>query len=111
MSRAQNNYIAGFISCLIISTLAYLATILNWLHGWSLIAVIAALALVQAMIQLACFLHLFQGDKPRYRLGVFAVALTILLIVVGGSVWIMNNINYRMNYTQMRQYMESQPGL
>ena len=37
--------------------------------------------------------------------------LGIVLIIVGGSVWIMNNLNYRMTPQQMEQYLKSQDSL
>lgn len=68
------------------------------------------LAVIQLFVQLFFFLHLGREDKPRWRSMAFGFALLVVLIIVIGSLWIMNNLNYRMTPQQMNQYMLKQDG-
>lgn len=72
--------------------------------------ILLSLAVVQLFVQLIFFLHLANENKPRWR-GIAAVfALVMVLILVIGSVWIMDNLNYRMTPTQINNYLKSQDG-
>lgn len=45
-------------------------------------------------IQLFFFLHLGQESKPYWNSQLFLFMLTILVILVIGSLWIMHNLSY-----------------
>lgn len=103
-------YIVGFLLSLGLTLAAYYLVTSHNYFGWGLMAGVAALAIVQCIVQLVFFLHL-GVQKPRWRLGVFLFMLLVLLIIVVGSLWIMHNLNYRMTPEQMKSYMNSQQGL
>ena len=107
------SYTWAFISCLIISIVAYSVAVSESLSDRTAVAIIAGLAIVQCVIQLQRFLHLGTEFRPRWKLWIFVLMLTIAVIVVGGSLWIMDNLNYRMLHSpnQMNEYVESQDGL
>ena len=73
----------------------------------------AVLALLQFTVQMIYFLHLGHESRPRWKLGVFGMMLVVVLIIVFGSLWIMNSLNYRMhtNPNQINKYLRSQDGL
>jgi cytochrome o ubiquinol oxidase operon protein cyoD len=52
-------------------------------------------------------------SKPRWKFIFLLFALLVVGIVVGGSLWIMNNLNYHMMLSpqQTTQYLNSQDGL
>jgi cytochrome o ubiquinol oxidase operon protein cyoD len=93
-------YIAGF--CLSLGlTLASFALV--WRHKDSdgqifstgfLMAWIVALALVQLLTQLVFFLHLGRESKPRWNLSALAFAVIVVGILVFGSLWIMESLDY-----------------
>lgn len=100
-------YITGFLLALILTLVAYLAVINHWLSGSGLIVAIVILALLQLVVQLVFFLH-FGKDKNRiWHSAAFYFMILILLVIVGGSLWIMQNLNYHMQMTpeQMNEYM------
>lgn len=77
-----------------------------------LTVLIAATALTQLLVQLICFLHLGRESKPRWNLLVFGFMITVVVILVFGSLWIMYYLNYHMPSTQqVNQYLRSQDGL
>lgn len=62
-------------------------------HRFLMVSIVA-LAIVQLFVQLLFFLHLDRESKPRWNLMVAVFAATIVLILVLGTLWIMNNLNY-----------------
>lgn len=79
-------------------------------HAFVMI-VIFALAIIQLFIQLIYFLHLGKESKPRWNLMIMLLAAMVVIILVGGSLWIMYNLNTRMTPAQVTNYMNSQDGL
>lgn len=106
-------YVTAFVICLILTGLAYLVAVSDTIDHRVAIAVIAGLAIVQCLVQLRKFLHLGDEFKPRWKLWVFATMLSIVLIIVIGSLWIMSNLNYRMQHSpeSVNEYVHSQDGL
>lgn len=56
---------------------------------------LAVLAITQLLVQLVFFLHLDRESKPRWNFTVLTFAATVVVILVFGSVWIMNSLNSR----------------
>jgi cytochrome o ubiquinol oxidase operon protein cyoD len=89
-------YIIGFVLSLGLTLTAYALAVGNILEDWGLLYILAALAIVQAIVQLLFFLHLRDESEPRWKLLVFDFMLVIVTILVFGSIWIMNNLHYNM---------------
>lgn len=64
-------------------------------QGW-LMAGIVALALAQLVIQLRFFLHVGDEAKPRWNTLALVFAAIVVVILVFGSIWIMQNLDYHM---------------
>lgn len=84
------SYIAGFILSVFFTILAFSFAMEHLLTGNSLIAVLIALALVQAWVQLAFFLHLKPG--ARWNMAVFLSTVSLIFILVVGTLWIMSHL-------------------
>lgn len=105
-------YIFGFVLSLIFTLSAY-ALVINHLLSkkWSFVYIIAGLALAQFVTQMTLFLHLGSESKPKFRLLIFSFMALIVIILVGGSIWIMQNLNNRMvSPSQINTYLQSQSG-
>lgn len=75
----------------------------------SIVLLVMGLAAVQLIVQLVFFLHLGRESKPRLNLLAFMFMLLVLLIVVVGSLWIMNHLDYHhMEPSETDQYMTEQ---
>jgi cytochrome o ubiquinol oxidase operon protein cyoD len=88
-------YTLGF-GLSIVMTLAAFATVVYHILPKSGTLFIVCLAVGQLLVQLLCFLHLGSEARPRWNLLIFLLAVLIIAIIVGGSLWIMANLNYNM---------------
>ncbi|MGK2896241.1 MAG: cytochrome o ubiquinol oxidase subunit IV, partial [Candidatus Saccharimonadales bacterium] len=90
-NKLLKQYSLGFILSIFTTAGAYWVVVSNQPGAlW----IIFGLALLQAVIQLYYFLHLGEELRPRLRLLSLVFMMVILLIVVGGSLWIMHQLNY-----------------
>jgi cytochrome o ubiquinol oxidase operon protein cyoD len=104
-------YIGGFLASIALTLTAYLLATRGTADTNTLVALLAGLAIVQFLVQMVFFLHVGQERKPRWKLMVMWLMLAVVLILVGGSIWIMNDLNYRMTPQQQEQYLRSQDSL
>ena len=105
------SYLTGFSLSIMLTLVAYLMVVHRRFSIDTIIAVIIGLALIQFLIQLIYFLHLGKETKPRWKLFVFIFMICVILILVFGSLWIMNNLSARMSPEQINKYVNSQSGL
>lgn len=101
-------YVTGFVLAVVLTLLAYNAVVNHMWTGASLIAVIISLAIVQLIVQLIFFLHFGRGNDARWNMATFFFMMIILTILVGGTLWIMDNLNYNMMPSgKMDTYMQA----
>jgi cytochrome o ubiquinol oxidase operon protein cyoD len=110
---SYGKYVAGFIGSILLTSCAYLlATHVGSTVNRNVLAIVlAVLAIGQFILQMFLFLHIGDERGPRLRLMAAGLMLGVVLILVGGSIWIMNNLNYRMTPQQINQYMQDQDSL
>lgn len=101
-------YAVGFIFSLLFTLLAYLVVTKDVVSAQWVVPCIAVLAVAQLVVQLVFFLHLGRESKPRWNLMAFLFMLLVVFIVIGGSLWIMQNLDYNMVPQGMDAYMEEQ---
>src|SRR5262249_52933010 len=101
-------YITGFVLSVVLTMAAYLLVTRSSFSHAAVIWIISGLAVVQFLVQMVFFLHIGDERRPRWKLGVLCFMLGIILILVLGSIWIMNNLDYRMTPQQMNEYLKSQ---
>jgi cytochrome o ubiquinol oxidase operon protein cyoD len=107
---SYRSYITGFVLSLILTLSAYLMVVNHFISNkWAFTIVLGGLALIQCVIQLILFLHLGRDANPKLRLAVFGFMMTVILILISGSIWIMYNLNNRMmTPRQINTYMQNQ---
>jgi cytochrome o ubiquinol oxidase operon protein cyoD len=88
------SYTWGFGLSIVFTLAAYLLAHGRTDGGWSLIYLLAVLAIIQLFVQLVFFLHLGRESRPRWNLTVFGFAFMVVAILVFGSLWIMKNLSY-----------------
>lgn len=88
------SYVVGFILSVVLTLIAFYVVANQSLGSSGLRLLVLFLAVVQLFVQVAFFLHLGKESKPRWNLIVFGFAVMVVFIVVVGSLWIMNNLDY-----------------
>jgi cytochrome o ubiquinol oxidase subunit IV len=88
-------YTIGFVLSLVLTVVAYILVVNGSTSPW-LLAALGILALVQMVVQLIFFLHLGEETGTRYKTASFVFMAGTLFIVVAGSIWIMQNLDYNM---------------
>jgi cytochrome o ubiquinol oxidase operon protein cyoD len=106
------SYIVGFVLSVAATVLAYFFVVNHVWPKEMLIYVVLGIAVVQLIIQAVFFLHIGRGSQ--LKLVTFVFAILIVLMVVVGSIWIMNNLDYTMTHMspdQMQVYMHQHEGI
>lgn len=99
------SYVIGYILSLLFTVIPYYLVVNKTITGTTLLAVIIGIAIVQMFIQIFFFLHLGRGPKPLYNIVFFGMTVVTIFVVVVGSIWIMNHLNYNMAPTDVAKYM------
>ena len=105
-----NSYITGYVLSLEFTIIAYVLVTRHAFHNRTLITTVSVLAIAQFVVQILFFLHLGKETKPRWKQLVFWMMLTFVIIIVGGSLWVMYNLNYHMTQEQLNNYLHNQDG-
>src|SRR3990167_2766991 len=100
------SYTFGFASCIILTLTAYFLVFYRLLTGYALILTLSGLAVIQAIVQLVFFLYLGKERKPRINLLTFLFMALVLVVIVGGSLWIMYSLNERTMMTHPKSPTE-----
>ncbi|HRJ06345.1 MAG TPA: cytochrome C oxidase subunit IV family protein [Candidatus Saccharibacteria bacterium] len=105
-------YVFGFGTSLVLSVASYLCVTQGWFGDASALAalMLLVLATAQLAVQSVCFLHLGTNPRSVFKTHTFIFTLSMLLIIVVGSLWIMQNLDYRMGMSpdEMNDYMYEQ---
>lgn len=106
------SYVSGYMLSIGLTLSAYLLVRYHAASYRWLAAAISVLAVLQFLVQMIFFLHLRAETKPRWKLFVLLFMMLVVIILVFGSLWIMNNLNYRMSSPQqINTYMQNQNNL
>ena len=110
LKRQVGQYLSGFVSALILTLVSFWLVASHVATGVWLVVLLMSFAVVQFVVQLIFFLHVGDEARPRWNFTALMFMLIMLVVIVAGSLWIMNNLNYNMMMTpeQMEQYMKVQ---
>ncbi|OJU87777.1 cytochrome o ubiquinol oxidase subunit IV [Candidatus Saccharibacteria bacterium 49-20] len=106
------SYVVGFILSVLTTLLAYFFVVNDLWPKETLVYIVMAIAVVQLIVQVVFFLHIGRGS--RWKLMTFIFTILIVAIVVVGSIWIMDNLNYNMmdmTPQEQQQYMSEHEGI
>ena len=107
-------YVVGFLLSVLLTLLAFWLVGRHLISGGAALFAIFGLALIQFCVQVLCFLHLGEDKRPRYKLMAFLFMVLVVVILAGGSLWIMNNLNYHMHIltpSQQSKYLHDNEGI
>jgi cytochrome o ubiquinol oxidase operon protein cyoD len=90
------SYATGFILSIVLTVIAFALVMSGAVsRSVALFGLIFA-AIVQILLHLHYFLHLDTSSAARWNVLALLFTLLIMALFVGGTIWIMYNLNYRM---------------
>jgi cytochrome o ubiquinol oxidase subunit IV len=91
------SYITGFVLALILTAIPFALVMSGVLSSPATLAVIFSAGLVQILVHLYYFLHLDASLAARWNLVAMIFTVLIMILFVGGTLWIMWSLYYRMH--------------
>jgi len=106
------SYVVGFVLSIFTTLLAYFFVTNQLWSNDTLVYVVLGIAIVQLVVQVVFFLHIGRGS--HWRLVTLIFTVIVVAIVVVGTIWVMDNLNYNMmdmSPDEMHRYMNEHEGL
>ena len=105
--QGVQGYLLGFIlaSALTVASFYVLRTDLIW--GPGIVVMLVVLAVAQIGVHLVFFLHLTTAPDNTNNVLALAFGILIVVLIIGGSIWIMGHLDSRM---MPMQQMMPMPG-
>ncbi len=94
--RLRNDYLKGFAVAVVLTAIPFALAATETLGQTTTLLVIAVLGIVQILVHLVFFLHLDLRKVSDERIAVLAFTAVLIFLMVGGSLWIMFDLNARM---------------
>lgn len=83
------SYALGFLLSIVLTIIPLVVVLNDMLDRTGTMVVLLGTAVLQFAVQLLFFMHLREEEKPRYNLITLIFGLVIVVLIVGGSIWIM----------------------
>lgn len=90
------SYTIGFILCVLLTVLAFGLVQFHLINEVKLGLVLMSLAVIQFLTQSLCFLRLNSNKEGLWNLLPFLFIILIIFIIIAGTLWVMQNLNYNM---------------
>jgi cytochrome o ubiquinol oxidase subunit IV len=98
MSRAGlKSYISGFVFSVLLTAMAFAVVMFGaGIPRSMIVAFILVAAVLQILVHLHYFLHLDSSSAARWNVLALVSTVIIMILFVGGTLWIMSNLHTRM---------------
>ena len=88
-------YLIGAVLALVLTAIPFGLIAARMLPPMQIFVVVGAAAITQVVVHLRYFLHLDLKPSSQTKLIALCFAAVVLFILVGGTLWIMFDLNYR----------------
>lgn len=95
-SGSLKSYATGFLLSITLTLIPFVLVMTGTLSQSVIIFCIFAAAIVQILVQLRYFLHLDSSSAKYWNIMSLLFTFFIVFLFVGGSIWIMHSLHYRM---------------
>lgn len=95
-SPTRRHYLTGYLWALGLTLIAFAAARLGAANRTLALGVVVVAGLIQIVVHLRYFLHLGLGKSQRENVVLVLIATLLISLMVGGSLWIMFDLNRRM---------------
>lgn len=93
---SSKKYLVGFGLAVVLTIISFGLAAINSLPRTLVLVGLFLAAILQMLVHLHYFLHLDRSSKQRWNLITFTFSLLLIIIFVGGSIWVMVTLNARM---------------
>jgi cytochrome o ubiquinol oxidase operon protein cyoD len=90
------SYLTGFVLALVLTAIPFALVMTGAWSSPALIAGISSAGIVQILVHLHYFLHLDTSSAARWNVAALIFTFLIMVLFIGGTLWIMSSLNYRM---------------
>jgi len=91
---SYKGYAIGFILSVILTAIPFGIVMHPMFSAGTTIAIFLIFAIVQVIVHLHYFLHMDLSPESRDTVVSFVFTAIIIVLVIGGSMWIMENLNH-----------------
>ncbi|MEX0276086.1 MAG: cytochrome o ubiquinol/quinol oxidase subunit IV [Ruegeria sp.] len=99
--RERRRYVIGYGGSLLLTLAVFTIAYIYGIQRPGVFFSIGLLGLVQLVVQLVYFLHIDRRRSSREDLDLILFSTLVLLIIIGGTVWILGNLAMRMHMHAM----------
>lgn len=96
--KTIKSYVTGLLLSLLLTFASFGLVKAHLLSAADTYISLSILAVAQLFVQSICFLRLNTSKEGQWNLLPFLFSIFIIAIIVGGSLWIMHNLNYNMTH-------------
>lgn len=89
-------YLIGFVLAALLTVASFYVLHTDLIWGPGIVVMLAVLAVAQIGVHLVFFLHLTTAPDNTNNVLALAFGILIVVLIIGGSIWIMNHLDYRM---------------
>lgn len=83
-------YVTGFILSIILTIIPIVLVLNHMMSKTALMVSILLAAVLQFVLQLFFFMHIRDGEGPRYNVMALILGIIFVATIVSGSIWIMS---------------------
>ncbi|OZI71220.1 cytochrome o ubiquinol oxidase subunit IV [Bordetella genomosp. 12] len=90
------SYIVGFILSIVLTLVAFWLVMSGGFTRQFMLIGVLVLCVAQLLVQLVFFMHMGASKSQRENLSAFLFTVMVIAIIVGGSIWVLHNMNANM---------------
>ncbi len=89
-------YLVGFVLAVLLTVIPFAAVMAGGVDRTAALLIVAVAAVIQVAVHLVFFLHMDTSPAQRSNTLTFIFTIVVVAILIGGSLWIMYNLNSNM---------------
>lgn len=90
------SYATGFVLSVLLTAIPFALVMQGTASRPAMVLGIVGAGLAQVLVHLHVFLHLDASSRARWNVLALVFALLVIVLVVGGTVWIMHTLAYNL---------------
>jgi len=106
IGRALRGYVAGLVLAVLLTAAAFTLPMTGLVWSPAIPIALIALAVGQMGVHLVFFLHISTGPDNTNNILALAFGVLIIAILMGGTLWIMANLDHHHMSAEMLQRMQ-----